>query len=137
MIQYTGSFKWEIRQINDIFLCGQNFGAITIKIKSDLHKHWLLQLFISAGEKLEISVEGQKISCRAIVVNVNRRKAFYTENSICSTMLVNPVTQLGRSMRMNFIKDKPYYILSEDREVELQRQLCNVTGLGRNLKGDR
>lgn len=116
--------------MNDIFMCGQNFGAITNNIKSDLHKHWLLQLFISDGEKLEISVDGQKISCRAIAVNVNIMHEFYAGNIICFTMLVNPTTQLGRSMRMNFLKDKPYYILSEDRAVELQMQLFNVISIG-------
>lgn len=46
--------------MNDIFMCGQNFGAITNSIESDLHRHWLLQLFVGADEKLIINVDGQK-----------------------------------------------------------------------------
>lgn len=122
--------------MNDIIMCGQNLGAITNSITSDFHKHWMLQLFISDGDKLEINVEGQKICCRAIAINVNIMHEFYSGNSICFTMLVNPTTQLGRSMRMNFLRDKPYYIFCEDKAVELQMQLLNVIRIGSSNYSD-
>ena len=100
--------------MNDIFMYGQNFGAITNNIKSDLHKHWLLQLFIGVNEKLIINVDGQKINCRAIAVNMNTMHEFYSGNIVHFTMLVDPTTQLGRSMRIHFLKDNPYYIICED-----------------------
>ncbi len=107
-------------------MIGQNFGAITNSIKSDLHSHWLLQLFVSANGKLVINVDGEEISCKAIAVNANIIHEFYTEDLIHFTMLVHPTSQLGRSMRTYFLKNNPYYILSEDRAVELQLLLLNT-----------
>jgi len=118
--------------MNDIFMCGQNFGAITNSIKSDLHKHWLLQLFIGADEELIINVEGQRINCRAIVVNVNTMHEFYSGNLIHFTMLVDPTTQLGRFMRIYLLKDNPYYIIREDRVAELQMHLSNAINYGKS-----
>jgi AraC-like DNA-binding protein len=113
-------------QMNDIFMCGQHYGAITNCIEADLHRHWLLQVFISAEENLIINVEGQRISCRAIAVNMNTKHEFYSGNSIHFTMLVDPTTQLGRTLRIYFLKENPYYIIPEDSAAELQRYLLNV-----------
>ncbi|AFS77541.1 AraC type HTH- domain containing protein [Gottschalkia acidurici 9a] len=118
--------------MNDIFMFGQNFGAITNSIKSDLHKHWLLQLFIGADEKLIINVEGQRINCRAIAVNVNTMHEFYSGNLIHFTMLVDPTTQLGKFMRVYLLKDNPYYIICEDRAVKLQMHLLNAINYGKS-----
>lgn len=118
--------------MNDIFMCGQNYGAISNNIEADLHRHWLLQLFISTEENLIINVEGQRISCRAIAVNMNTMHEFYSENSIHFTMLVDPTTQFGRTLRIYFLKENPYYIIREDRAVELQRNLLEAISNGEN-----
>ncbi len=89
---------------------GRNFGAVTNMVKADVHKHWMIQLFVGNGENLEINVNDQKIHCRAIVVNMNTKHMFYSGNLIHFTMLINPTTQLGRTMRVHFLNEKPYYI---------------------------
>ncbi|PIH05348.1 AraC family transcriptional regulator [Clostridium combesii] len=122
----------EVRNINDIFMWGRNFGAVTNMVKADVHKHWMIQLFVGNGENLEINVNDQKIHCRAIVVNMNTKHMFYSGNLIHFTMLINPTTQLGRTMRVHFSNEKPYYILCEDIAVELQKQLINAISMGKN-----
>ncbi len=112
--------------MNDIFMCGQHYGAITNNIEADLHRHWLLQLFISTDENLIINVEGQSIACRAIAVNMNTMHEFYSGKSIHFTMLVDPTTKLGRTLRNHFLKENPYYIISEDRAAEFQMHLIKV-----------
>ncbi|ADU29097.1 helix-turn-helix domain-containing protein [Evansella cellulosilytica] len=111
--------------MNELFICGQNIGAITNNVKADLHKHWLLQIFVAVDEKLVIKVEGQKISCRAIVINANIMHEFQTGEVIHFTMLINPTSLLGRSIRKYYLRGNPYYILSEDRAIELQKLLLN------------
>lgn len=111
---------------------GRNFGAVTNMVKADVHKHWLIQLFISNGGDLEINVNDQKIRCGAIVVNKNTKHMFYSGNQIHLTMLINPTSQLGRSMRAHFIDERPYYILCEDKAVELQTQLTSAISKGEN-----
>lgn len=116
--------------MNDIFMYEPHYGAISNSIEADLHKHWLLQLFISTDENLVINVEGQSITCRAIAVNMNTMHEFYSGNSIHFTMLVDPTTQLGRAIRIYFLKGNPYYIIDEDRAVEFQRELFNAMNNG-------
>ncbi len=116
--------------MNDIFMCGQNFSAITNSIQADLHKHWLLQLFIGTNEELLIKVDDKIINCRAIVINMNTEHAFYSGNSVHFTMLVDPTSQLGRSMRRDFLNDQPYHIICEDRAVEFQLNLLNAINDG-------
>lgn len=121
-----------VRNMNDIFMCGQNFGAVTNMVEADLHKHWMIQLFVRNGEDLEISVNGQKISCRAIVVNMNTMHMFCSGNLVHFMMLINPTTQLGRTIRIDFLKEKPYYVFGEDIAAKLQMQLANVIRIGKS-----
>lgn len=112
--------------MNDIFMCGQHYGAITNSIEADLHRHWLLQLFISMDKNLIINVEGQRISCPAIAVNMNTMHEFNSGNSIHFTMLVDPTTQFGRALRIYHLKENPYYIIREDRAAEFQSHLLDA-----------
>lgn len=107
-------------------MCGHNFGAITNTIKADSHKHWMIQLFISAENDLEISIEGHKIMCKAIAVNVNTRHKIHSGNLIHFTMLIHPTTEIGRSLRKYFLKDNPYFILDEKVAVQLQKQFREI-----------
>ncbi len=111
---------------------GRNFGAVTNMVKADVHKHWMIQLFISNGGNLEINVNDQKIHCRAIVVNMNTKHMFCSGNQIHFTMLINPTTQLGRTIRVHFLNEKPYYILCEDIAIELQKQLTSAISKDEN-----
>lgn len=113
-------------QVNIIFMCGQNYGAISNRIEANLHKHWMLQIFISVNEKLTLHVEGQQISCRAIIVNVNTAHAFYSENALHFTMLIDPTSQLGRNLRMHLLKDRSFYILEDATSIEFQGQLLDA-----------
>ncbi len=107
-----------------------NFGAVTNMVKADVHKHWMIQLFVGNSKNLEINVNDQKIHCRAIVVNMNTKHMFSSGNLIHFTMLINPTTQLGRTMRVHFLNEKPYYILCEDIAVELQKRLTSAISRG-------
>jgi len=41
-------------------------------INADNHKHWMLQLFYAFDNDLQITVNGNEISCKCIAVNTKR-----------------------------------------------------------------
>ena len=49
---------------------------ITDQIDAVSHQHWAMQLFLSIEEQLEISVGGEQVLCKCIVVNRNIPHSF-------------------------------------------------------------
>lgn len=64
--------------MNYIIKCDRNFMAISNNIEADCHKHWLIQMFLGSQNELDIEVNGQFISCGAIIVNMDTLHTFNT-----------------------------------------------------------
>lgn len=109
--------------MHQIFMWGQNFAAITDRIEADLHKHWLLQLFIATDKALSIKVEDTVLNCKAVLVNLNTRHAFYSNSDTHFTMLIDPTTVIGRAMRLNFLDNASFYVMEADASDALCKGL--------------
>ncbi|SHN57463.1 helix-turn-helix domain-containing protein [Desulfitobacterium chlororespirans] len=106
--------------MNCIIKYGRNVGAISDRVEADSHKHWLLQLFLSIEEELDIKVKGQLIPCHALLVNMDTEHAFNTGGNIHFTMLIDPTTELGRAMRQLLI-GQSFYVLPQADIAVLQQ----------------
>ncbi|RUL52126.1 helix-turn-helix domain-containing protein [Lysinibacillus antri] len=111
--------------MNYIIKYGRNFMAISNSIEADSHKHWLLQMFLSSKKMLTIEVNGQLISCSAILINMNILHKFNTEEEAHFTILVDPTTELGRRMR-GLLMDQPFYIFPLQKYIFMQNTLKNA-----------
>ncbi|MGB8454607.1 MAG: hypothetical protein WCD89_20040 [Anaerocolumna sp.] len=76
--------------MNYIAKCEKNLGALSDTVKADTHKHWMLQLFLSKEDNLEITVREKKVVCKCIIVDMNIKHNFSTGNMVHFTLLIKP-----------------------------------------------
>lgn len=117
--------------MNYIIKYGKNFIAISDRIEADCHKHWLLQMFLSSHKNLNIEVNGQRIFCNAILVNIDTPHMFYTEGESHFTMLIDPTTELGCMMR-GLLMNHPFYIFPHEETIVMQRAFKEASIQNRN-----
>ncbi|WP_342558522.1 helix-turn-helix domain-containing protein [Metasolibacillus sp. FSL K6-0083] len=111
--------------MNYIIKHGRNFMAISNNIEADYHKHWLLQIFLSSQKDFNIEVNGQLISCSAIIVNMDTPHLFDAEGEAHFTMLIDPTTELGRVLRRKLL-EQPYYIFPNENIITMQQAFQNA-----------
>lgn len=111
--------------MNYIIESGRNFAAIADSVNAEVHKHWLLQMFLSFEDNLNIEVDGSLITCNSILVNMNTVHTFSSEGKIHFTMLIDPTTQLGRVMREK-LKEKSFYVFPNEETAIMQQNLKNA-----------
>ncbi len=105
--------------MNYIIKYGKNFIAISDKIEADSHRHWLLQMFLSKNDKLNIEVNGQLIPSTAILVNMDTLHTFNTEGEPHFTILIDPTTELGRMMR-ELLMGHSFYVFPHEKSTVMQ-----------------
>lgn len=103
----------------------KNLMAISDRIEADCHKHWLIQMFLSSHKDLNIEVNGQLIHCSAILVNLDTPHTFNTEGDAHFTMLIDPTTEIGRSLR-GMLKNQPFYVFPHEEAIAMQCNFKNV-----------
>lgn len=106
--------------MNYIIKSGKNFIAMTNNIEADAHKHWMLQMFLSSSEPLNIEVDEQHISSQAIIVNMDRTHAVHSAGAYHFTLLIDPTTKLGRAAR-SLLKGESYYVFSPEKTSVMQQ----------------
>jgi AraC-like DNA-binding protein len=109
--------------MNYIIKDENNIGALSNTVKADSHKHWMLQLFMSSEDNLDVIVMGRKLSCRCIVVDINTKHNFRTGHKVHFTLLIEPTSILAIQIRRSFLKNKNYYILPDNIAILLQEEL--------------
>lgn len=111
--------------MNYIIKCGKNFMAISNNIEADCHRHWILQIFLGSQKELNIEVNGQHIPCNAVLVNIDTEHTFKTEGEAHFTMLIDPITELGRALR-GLLMGQPFYIFSHEKTAVMQQAFKNA-----------
>jgi AraC-like DNA-binding protein len=106
-------------EVKCIIKYGSQFMAISDRIEADRHKHWMLQLFLSSRKELNMEVQQQLIPCGAIIVNMDTWHMFQSHGEPVFTMLVDPVSELGRRFR-GLLSDQPYHVLPRDITSAMQ-----------------
>lgn len=111
--------------MNRIIQLGRNYIAISDHVEADCHKHWMLQMFLRDQGELNIDVNGQRIPCDALLVNMDTSHTFSTEGEPQLTALIDPTTTLGRAMR-GLLKDQPCYRIPRERACALRQAFGDV-----------
>lgn len=106
--------------MNYIMKYGRNYMAIANSIEADCHKHWVLQMFLSSQVEMNIEVNGQRIPCSAIIVNMDTPHTFNAENEPHFTMLIDPTTELGTAARL-LLMDQPFYVFTCEEASAMQK----------------
>lgn len=106
--------------MNYIIKYGRNYMAISNSIEAECHKHWLLQMFLCSQKKVNIEVNGQRIPCRAILINADTPHAFTAEGEPHFTILIDPTTELGRAAR-RLLMNQPFYVFPYEKTVAMQQ----------------
>lgn len=117
--------------MNLIMKYRKNFMAISDRIEAEQHRHWLLQLFLSSQKDLNIEVNHQRISCKAMIVNIHTLHMFQANGEPNFTMLVDPTSELGRKFK-GILMDEPFYIFSDYMIKEMQQAFNNALIKGKN-----
>lgn len=111
--------------MNKIYWDRDKISIITNQIEAIPHKHWAMQLFLSVEKNLEINVDGQKISCRCMVINHNTLHSFSTGNRLHFTMIIEPATGFARQFNET-MKGKKYHVFDNPDIDESQRLLLRL-----------
>lgn len=64
--------------INYIIMSNNHISSFTNSIQSNKHKHWMLQLFIGIEDSLNITIDGNDIEGKCIIVDSNIEHCFST-----------------------------------------------------------
>jgi AraC-like DNA-binding protein len=109
--------------MNYIIKHEKNLGALSNTVKAESHKHWMLQLFLSSEDNLDIIVMERKISCKCIIVDINTKHNFHAGHRVNFTLLIEPTSRLAIQIRRSYLEGKAYYILPDKVAEELQEEL--------------
>jgi len=92
--------------------------AFSDTIDADDHKHWMLQLFYYFRNDLLITLAGNEIRCKCVLVNTDVIHKFTTQNELCFTMLIDAASSLALELRKKYLIDKEYHIFDKELFVD-------------------
>lgn len=112
--------------MNYIFMGESYISAFTNSINAESHKHYMLQLFMSYKDNLNINIKGKNISCRCIIVNTDVEHSFSSDNIIHFTMLIDATSDIAQEFRSKYLFEEDYYILDCEEVTLFQETLQQV-----------
>ena len=117
--------------MNFIIMDKSCMSAFSDIINADDHKHWMLQLFYSFDNDLQITVNDNEITCKCIAVNTDVVHSFKTQNRLHFTMLIDVSSPLFLELKNEYLKNKEYYIFDNEilaniRSTLLPKQPINI-----------
>ncbi|GAA0086526.1 helix-turn-helix domain-containing protein [Clostridium sp. CTA-7] len=108
--------------MNYIFMSESYISAFTDIIDAEVHKHYMLQLFMSYEDNLNIEVKGEDISCKCIIVNTNVEHCFSSDNNIHFTMLIDATSDIAQQFKKKYLLGKEYCVLDCSEIRLLQKE---------------
>lgn len=112
--------------MNYIIMDEKYITAFTDSIDAETHKHYMLQLFMSCNDNLNIEVKGEQISCKFIIVNTNVDRCFFSENELYFTILIDSTSDIAEGFKKNYLIERDYAIL-DSIEINSLQKLLNET----------
>lgn len=109
--------------MNRIYWDLDKISMLTDSMDASSHSHGMMQFFVCLKDSLNIKVKGKKIETSCILVNKNIKHSFNTENQICFTSVIEPVSSFGIALN-TLLGDKDYYIPGENQTVRIRTCLA-------------
>lgn len=97
-----------------IFWDKDNIAFIGNQVNATEHAHCVLQIFLSLNEPLEVTVNGEQINGKCILVNKNARHIFSCDNQIRLSILIEPSSNFATELIQKI--DSDYLIFDNDIE---------------------
>lgn len=95
-----------------IFWDKDNIAFIGNQVNATEHAHCVLQIFLSLNEPLEVTVNGEQINGKCILVNKNARHIFSCDNQIRLSILIEPSSNFATELIQKI--DSDYLIFDND-----------------------
>lgn len=95
-----------------IFWDKDNIAFIGNQVNATEHAHCVLQTFLSLNEPLEVTVNGEQINGKCIIVNKNARHIFSCDNQIRLSILIEPSSNFANELIKKI--DGDYLIFDND-----------------------
>lgn len=81
-----------------VFWDKDNIGFISDKLNSVGHSHCVLQLFLSFGEPMQITVGDRCVGGKCVIVNKNVTHAVNTDGKSCLSVLIEPTSSFASGL---------------------------------------
>lgn len=85
--------------MNRIYWDEDKIAMLTDHLDAVKHSHWMVQLFLSLEDELQLWVADQWISGRCIVVNEKAQHAFSTQKRLHFSMLIEPTSSAALQLK--------------------------------------
>lgn len=81
-----------------IFWDKDNIAFIGDQINATEHSHCVLQVFLSMDEPLRVTVDGECVSGKCIIINKNVRHVFSSDNRVQLSVLIEPSSSFAKEL---------------------------------------
>ena len=116
--------------MNRIYWDEDKICFLTNQMHTEAHKHWVMQLFLSLEEDVELWVEGEGVVGGCIVVNKNTSHVFKCDKGWYFSILIAPTSSLYRILSQR-MQGQNYYVV-ESPQLKEVRQLAQKLTLDTN-----
>lgn len=108
-----------MKNLNKIFWQEDKIGMISNHLDADCHSHWMLQLFLSLEDTLNLTVADEKIECQCIVVDKNIPHSFHAGNKVHFSAIIEPTSIYAEQLNFK-MNSKGYFICNSSGIEKLQ-----------------
>lgn len=131
-----------------LFWDKDNIAFVSNHVDAIEHSHCVLQIFLSFDEPLQVSVAGESISGKCIIVNQNIQHNFSCNNKMQLSILVEPSSSFAKELIKKIdgnyliynkdierIQQKAYAIIdTNDKEkyIDFMSEFANYLGISRS-----
>lgn len=105
--------------MNRIYWDKDKISVLTNQLDAAEHSHWMMQLFLSLEDEMEIFVSGKRLSCKCILVNKNVLHSFRTGEKLHFTMMIEPASGFAEQLNERIGKTDCYiFELPDDNKLQ-------------------
>lgn len=112
--------------MNQIYWDLDKISILTDTMDASSHSHAMMQFFICIEGDLNLKVAKEKPAGKCILVNKNVKHSFKTDNKICFTVIIEPVSDLGLALD-TFLADKDCYVVDDSKADSLIACVMDLT----------
>lgn len=108
--------------MNRIYWDIDRISILTDSMDASSHSHAMMQFFFCTEDKLNIKIGKNKVDAECILVNKNVSHSFKTDNKICLTVIIEPVSDFGMALD-ELLKGRDFLIIDKSSFVTLREKV--------------
>lgn len=106
--------------MNRIYWELDKISLLTDHLDAAKHSHWMLQLFLSIEDTMDICVADKWVSCKCIIVNKNISHSFSANKKLHFSAIIEPASVIADQLNKK-LHDHDYYTLNTDSITKAQQ----------------